>query len=222
MDNQIKAVVFDMDGVLFDTERICTIAWREEAKAENLGDIEKAIVGCVGLNLNDTKAFFQREYGEDFPFDTFHGKSGQRFKDIIERDGLPVMKGVNEILSYLKEQKYPVAIASSTRREGVLKHLERSGLRDYFDKIIGGDMVEHSKPQPDIYLIACRELGVKPENAIAIEDSPNGILSAYAANMKPIMVPDMIQPTKELEAKLYARCDSLLDVLALLQSKERD
>ncbi|HKM34292.1 MAG TPA: HAD-IA family hydrolase [Lachnospiraceae bacterium] len=219
MTNKIEAVVFDMDGVLFDTERLCTEAWREEANLRNLGDMEKAIKGCVGLNLTDTKEFFLKEYGNDFLFDEFHANAGVRFKEKIEREGLPIKKGVKEILAYLKAAGYAIALASSTSKKGVLGHLQRTGLTSYFEEIISGDMVEHSKPQPDIYLMACKALHVDPQNAIAIEDSPNGIRSAYAAGMKPVMVPDLIAPTSEIESLLYAKCDSLLEVKELLQKQ---
>ena len=222
MADRIEAVVFDMDGVLFDTERICTEAWREEAKARKVEDIEKAIKGCVGLNLTDTKAFFEKEYGSDFPFDEFHENSGIRFKDRIEKEGLPIKTGVREILTYLKAAGYAVGLASSTNKKNIMEHLNKTGLICYFEEIIGGDMVKHSKPQPDIYLLACQALNVDPRNTIAIEDSPNGIKSAYAAGMKPIMVPDLIAPTPDLESLLYAKCDNLLEVKALLQNQNQE
>ncbi len=222
MADRIEAVVFDMDGVLFDTERICTEAWREEAKSRNIGDIEKAIKSCVGLNFTDTKAFFEKEYGRDFPFEEFHENWGKRFKDRIEKEGLPIKTGVREILTYLKAAGYAVALASSTNKKNIMEHLTKTGLMCYFEEIIGGDMVKHSKPQPDIYLLACQALNVDPRNTIAIEDSPNGIKSAYAAGMKPIMVPDLITPTPDLESLLYAKCDNLLEVKELIQKQSRN
>lgn len=99
----------------------------------------------------------------------------------------------------------------------VLSHLRRADFTDFFQVVIGGDMVEHSKPLPDIYLKACELLGVKPENAIAIEDSPNGIRSAAAAGMLPVMVPDMVEPTPEIEELLYHKCDSLFAVRDFLE-----
>lgn len=216
MVEKITAVVFDMDGVLFDTERICMEAWREIAAEKQIEDIEKAVLGCVGLNRTDTKAFFEREYGADFDYESYHEECAARFHEKIEKFGLPMKTGVKEILSFLKEKGYKIGLASSTSRRGVLGHVNRAGIADYFEVIVGGDMVEHSKPQPDIYLLACKQLGVNPENAIAIEDSPNGIRSAHAAGLKPIMVPDMIAPTPEIETLLYKKCDTLLAVKELL------
>lgn len=214
--DKITAVVFDMDGVLFDTERICMEAWREIAAKWQIDDIEKAVLGCVGLNHTDTKAFFEREYGKDFNYEEYHAACSARFHEKIEQFGLPIKVGVMEILRFLKENGYKIGLASSTSKRGVLGHVNRAGITDFFEVIVGGDMVEHSKPKPDIYVLACQQLGVKPENAIAIEDSPNGIRSAYAAGLKPLMVPDMIAPTPEIEGLLWKKCDSLLEVKDLL------
>ncbi len=220
MTDKITAVVFDMDGVLFDTERICMEAWREIAAEKDIENIEKAVLGCVGLNRTDTRAFFEREYGADFDYDTYHDACSARFHEKIERFGLPMKPGVMEILTFLKNNGYKIGLASSTSRHGVLGHVNRAGIADFFEVIVGGDMVEHSKPKPDIYLLACEQLGVKPENAIAIEDSPNGIRSAHGAGLKAVMVPDMIAPTPEIEVLLYKKYDSLLDVRNFLEGKK--
>lgn len=222
MKDNIQAVVFDMDGVLFDTERIYMETWREVATEARFPkvDIEKAVVGCVGLNATDTRALFAREYGQDFPTEEYLKACSLRFHEKIDKDGLPFKTGVLEILSSLKESGCPIALASSTRTGSVMSHLEKAGITDYFQKIIGGDMVTHSKPAPDIYLMACEALSTEPYNAVAVEDSPNGIYSAHAAGMKVIMVPDMIAPTAEIEKLLYAKCETLLDVKDLLLQGE--
>lgn len=221
MVDGLEAVVFDMDGVLFDTERLCMEAWREEAAARKIDDIEKAVIGCIGLNRTDTRAFFEKEYGIEFPFDEFHSASTKRFHERLEAEGLPLKPGVTEILEYLKSAGYKIALASSTSRKGVMEHLEKASLTHFFEEIISGDMVEHSKPSPDIYLLACSRLSVFPEKAIAIEDSPNGLRSAYLAGMKPVMVPDMILPVPETEKLLFAKCENLYEVKNLLIRMEK-
>ena len=215
-----KAVVFDMDGVLFDTERLFMEAGTQLIKEKGIESAEEAVMGCIGLNMRDTKALFLKVCGEDFPFEEYHKKCGALVREKIEKEGLPLKKGVRELLSYLKEAGYKIALASSTSQSGVFKHLDRAGLREYFTVVIGGDMIEHGKPEPDIYLRACEELGVKPDAAFAIEDSANGIRSAHGAGLHTIMVPDLIAPTPQLEALLYAKYDSLLDVRDMLMVKD--
>lgn len=211
-----KAFVFDMDGVLFDTERFYMEAWREIAKEQELGDLEAAVQGCVGLNHRDTKQVFLDNYGSSFPYESYMKACARRFDEKVEAFGVPVKPGVYELLEYLKQENYRIGLASSTKREKVLSHLEKAGIRKYFHAVVGGDMVERGKPAPDIYLAACRELGAAPGDAFAAEDSPNGIRSAQGAGLKAIMVPDLIHPDMELESLLYARCRDLTEVRYLL------
>lgn len=158
-------------------------------------------------------------YGEDFDYEGFRSKASVWFWDYIEKKGLPVKPGVKELLSWLREEGWAVGLASSTRRSSVENHLEQAGIRDYFATIVTGDMVEHSKPRPDIYLMACRELGVDPGQAYAIEDSPNGIRSAYRAGMSPLMVPDMIAPDEEMRELSTKIFSDLHEVLRFLQTE---
>lgn len=214
----IKTIIFDMDGVLFDTERLCMESWVQVAKEWDIHDMEEVFPKCIGLNANDTKALVLNHYGEDFPFDEYRAEASKRFKREVLENGLPVMKGVRELLSFLQEKEYTIGLASSTRYEAVIHHLEYAGIREYFSVVIAGDMVEHSKPRPDIYLLACEKLGVKPEEAYAIEDSPNGIRAAQGAGMKPIMVPDMIAPDEEMQKLSFLICNDLTEVQRFLEN----
>lgn len=216
----MNAVIFDMDGVLFDTERLCERSWLAVAVAHGLPGMEEIFPRCIGLNANDSRRVVLDAYGKDFDYPGFREEASVWFWDYIEKNGLPVMAGVGEILAWLKENNWKVGLASSTRRSSVLNHLEQAGLRDYFPVIITGDMVEHSKPQPDIYLLACRELGVEPGQAYAIEDSPNGIRAAYRAGMVPLMVPDMIAPDEEMKALSHGIFENLTEVLNYLKQSE--
>ena len=210
----MRAVVFDMDGLLFDTERLCQDSWMAVAEKNGLPGMKEVFAQCIGRNANDSKRIVMNAYGEDFDYQTFREEASVWYWDYIEKNGLPVMPGAERLLRWLKEHDWVVGMASSTRRSTVLRNLELSGFSDYFSAVITGDMVEHSKPQPDIYLIACRELGVRPEEPYAIEDSPNGIRSAHAAGMKTLMVPDMLQPDEEmrrLSFRIMENLDRVLD-----------
>lgn len=220
MEKKIAAVVFDMDGVLFDTERLFLDMYKEVAQEKGMPYSERAVMGCIGRNMQDTEMLFKEEYGEDFPFAEYHALCEEHARKKIEERGLPMKQGVCELLTYLKDEGWRIALASSTSRRGVLGHLNRAHIIDFFEVIIGGDMVERGKPSPDIYLRALRELGIEPPQALAIEDSPNGIRSAFAAGLKPVMVPDLIAPSPEIEELLYAKCETLHDVREMLVKRK--
>lgn len=209
----MKAVIFDMDGILFDTERICRDSWAAVAEKNGLPGMEEVFLRCIGLNSNDSRQVLLNAYGEDFDYRGFREQASKCFREYIEKKGLPVMPGAKRLLKWLKENGWIIGLASSSKRESVLSHLEQAGLSDYFSAVTTGDMVEHSKPLPDIYLLACRTLGVRPEEAYAVEDSPNGIRSAHAAGMKALMVPDMIQADEEMRRLSFRIMDDLDQVL---------
>lgn len=215
-----NAIIFDMDGVLFDTERMSCECWEEVAEAMRLGDLSEGVKGCIGRSQRDSEILMQELYGEDFPFEEFHTTVCTLMKQRIAEEGIPLKEGVKEILDYLTQKGYIIGLASSTGKKSVMENLDQTGLTHYFKAVVTGDMVKHSKPEPDIYLKACEELGVTPVNAVAIEDSLNGIRASYRAGMKPVMIPDMIEPTPEIEAMLYGKFYSLLDVVEYLKKRE--
>lgn len=215
----MKAVIFDMDGVLFDTERLCMEAWMAAAEKWGLPGMEEVFPQCIGLNSNDSRQVVFNAYGEDFDYPLFRREAAEWFGDYVGKNGVPVKPGVREILEWLKESSYAVGLASSTRGESVRSHLKMTGLSDYFSAVVTGDMVEHSKPRPDIYLLACGKLKVEPEQAYAIEDSPNGIRAARRAGMCPVMVPDMIEPDEEMRQLSRIILKDLTEVLTFLKQQ---
>ena len=214
----IKAVIFDMDGVLFDTEQISGMTWAQIGKERNLEDIHGALLDVIGLNWNDGVAVLKKRYGADFDGDEFLKEARVRNQAWIDEHGIPLKKGVRDILQFLKERQIPTAICSSTAVPIIESHLANASLQGYFQAIIGGNLVKHSKPEPDIYLKACEAVGMDPKDCIAIEDSPNGIRSAYRAGMQAIMVPDMVTPTEELLAMCVRKEDSLMDLMTYLNT----
>lgn len=208
-----QAVIFDMDGVIFDSEKAVMECWRLLAEKYDIPDIEKNVYACTGTTMARTKEIMLEAYGEDFPYDEYAKEASLMYHEKYDGGRLPLKPGVFSLLTYLRKNKKKIALASSTRRQTVTNQLKWANIIDYFDKIICGDMVEKSKPAPDIYLKACKELGVLPEVSYAIEDSYNGIRSAYNAGLKPIMVPDLLPPDKEMEEKACVILPSLTEVV---------
>ncbi|MBQ8825435.1 MAG: HAD family phosphatase [Ruminococcus sp.] len=194
-----KCVVFDMDGVLFDSESLVIQCWEKTAEKYNISDIKAICQSCLGVNSVATKKKFLEKYGDDFPYDAYKKEMSELYWNEVKAGKLQLKSGVMEILKFLKENDFAVGIASSTRLKVIEEETKRFGLFDMFDKIIGGDMVKNSKPSPEIYLTACKELNVLPEESYAVEDSYNGIRSASAAGMHAIMIPDLLPPNEEME-----------------------
>jgi len=209
---EYNAVVFDMDGVIFDSERLVIECWRVIAEKYGIVNVESVCRECFGTNKEASKRKFLEFYGEDFPYDKYKEEMSALFHERYSHGRLPVKPGIKELLVALKENGKKTALASSTRRQVVIQELGDAGLIGYFDEIVCGDMVVRSKPEPDIYLKACECLGVAPKDAYAVEDSYNGIRSAAGAGLKPIMVPDLAEPTKEMEELSEAILPSLVDV----------
>lgn len=210
---RLKAVVFDMDGVLFDTERLYKESWNFVGRERHLERIDEVLEKCIGVNRQSTIRIIKEAYGEDFPVLEFMETCSGLAKVKMEKEGIPIKKGAKELLTFLKGEGCKIGLASSTRKGRILENLELVGFKDYFQVIIGGDMVEHSKPDPEIYLRACKELSVIPKEAYAIEDSPNGIRSSYQAGMMPVMVPDLIMPDEEILNMTVTCKHDLLEVM---------
>ena len=206
------AVVFDMDGVIFDSERATMDCWIELAEKYSIPDIKTPYYKCIGVNAAMTRKIIFDAYGEDFQYDRYAAEASRMYHDKYDGGRLPVKKGAREILEFLKKNNKKIALASSSRKETVINQLRDAGLLDFFDEIVTGDMVEKSKPEPDIFLKACEKLGILPQRSYAIEDSFNGIRAAYSGKLKPIMVPDILPADDEMRQKAEAVLESLLDV----------
>ena len=213
LKNPVEAVLFDMDGLLFDTERLYLEAMRQTAKAM---DREMSLEFChsmVGVPLIECNAMIQELYGAEFSVPEFRTRYSPIIKTMLE-ERIPVKPGVVEILDFLKVRGLPAAVATSAHRTHAENHLGRAGLLDRFTVIATRDDVAHPKPAPDIYLEAARRLGVAPERCIAFEDSSIGLTAAHAAGTMAFMVPDMIQPKPEIRAMCI---DVLPDLHAALR-----
>ncbi len=212
----IKAVVFDMDGVILDSEAVYDICWRIEAEKRNISNIDYVHRLCLGKSKKDSISIMKNFYGENFDGDSFWAATDSYCEQLEKEKGVPLKPYSEEILVYLKQRGYALALASSTYRATVERQLSRSNLLRYFNQVVCGDEVKSAKPDPAIYITACNKLNISPFECVAVEDSPNGIKSAYNAGLKCIMIPDRIPPSDEEKPLLWKLCSNLSELMNIL------
>lgn len=211
----IKKVIFDMDGLIFDSERLFMRELGKVMAEYGYTLTEENYIKMLGLTKDALYGMAKEMYGSDYPHYEISAKARERVNNISVRDGMPVKDGIRELLICLKEKNIPCVVASSTHREYVELYLKTSNLSEYFCEIIGGDMAKRSKPEPDIFLTA---LGDTPaQNALVLEDSKNGIIAAHRANIPVICIPDMVYPNAETQALTYAVVNSAHDVINFIR-----
>jgi HAD superfamily hydrolase (TIGR01509 family) len=210
------AVIFDMDGLLLDTEPLAARAWTDAAAALGVEFDVALALAMIGRNFGDCAAMVRTRYGADYPVDALLDRWHTTYDAIVERDGLRLKPGVVELIDWLERNAIPRAVATSTRRERARAKLAHVSLLLRFRDIVGGDEVVRGKPAPDIYVEAARRLGVAAAECIALEDSEPGVRAALAAGMSPIMVPDLHTPRDDLVALDVLVLPSLHEVLAHL------
>ena len=213
----IEAVIFDMDGLMFDTETLNMNAWITAAAKHGYVMTEEMVHAHIGANVHFTRRLMMGHFGPEFDFDTVRADRIAVAFEEIERSGVPVKPGLPELLRWLKGRRVKTAMATSSERRFVDFYRDHTGLDHAFDAVISGEMVTRSKPEPDIFLKAASELGAAPANCMVLEDSYNGIRAAHAAGMIPVMVPDLLPPTPDVKPLLHAMVPSLHDVAPLIE-----
>ena len=212
----IRGVLFDMDGVVLDTEKLYARFWREAAAALGHTMSYEQALGMRSLSSTAGQAQLESYFGKGVSRAEFRAKRIELMDAYIDAHGVDLKPGIRELLDFLEEKGIKAAITTSSPPERVRRYLGPHGLLSRFDRLCSGTEVAHGKPEPDIYIYGAACLGLKPEECIAIEDSPAGVLSAYRAGCKTVMVPDLDQPDAETEKLLYAKADSLVDVISLI------
>ena len=207
----IQAVIFDMDGVIFDSERLYLEYEKKIAQAHQIRNEEEVARKCIGVTEEETRRIHMEAHGPDFPYDTFRCEIMAEFAKRAEKS-IPLKPGVFELLLFLQKKNLPIAIASSTQTRIVREELTDAGIITFFQHIVGGDQAGRSKPAPDIFLKAAEKLAQNPQNCLVIEDSYNGIRAAHAAEMMPIMVPDLLEATSEMQMLAMQILPSLMAV----------
>lgn len=213
----IKAVIFDMDGLMIDTEKLLLKYWLKAAHVYGYAMTREHVLGIRSLAAKYAIPKLQEELGADFDYYKVRALRIQLMNEHIERFGVEEKPGLGLLLDYLKERGYLTAVATATDWERTKRYLGSVGRLSYFDEIVCAPMVEHGKPAPDIYLEAAARLKMAPAQCMALEDSPNGILSAYRAGMCPVMVPDLSEPDEDTAKLLYRCVADLSEVKDLLE-----
>lgn len=214
---RIEGVIFDMDGLMIDTEKLLKRFWCQAARELGYPMKTEHVLSIRSLAAKYAIPKLKALLGEDFDYYAVRSRRMELMKSHIELHGLEKKRGLDILLCYLKEKKLRLALATATDENRTEQYLKSIGVYEYFDEIVCGNMIENGKPAPDIYLKAAELLQLPTEKCIALEDSPNGILSAYRAGCIPIMVPDLDQPDTEIQEILYAKAKDLQQVISILE-----
>lgn len=209
---RFEAIVFDMDGLLLDSERIVLDAFLLVCEHFELGDRTELLKQCIGTNRDYTRARMTEAFGSGVDFNEFQKMWTLKHEEIVGDDAMPLMDGARELLDLIQQLDIPRAVATSTRSAQALDRLEKADLLHYFEFVVGGDQVTNSKPDPEIYLAATQKLGCNPTSCLAFEDSENGVRAALGAGLRVIQVPDLVAPSANVRALGHTILASLRDV----------
>ena len=211
----VKGVLFDMDGVILDTEKLYTRFWCEAAQALGFPMTHEMALGMRSLSHQVGERQLKAYLGDEVDYQQVRSKRIELMTAYINENGVELKPGIHELLAFLNENDLKKAVATSSPLDRTKEYLSQVGLVDAFDELVSGHMVEHGKPAPDIYLYAASKLGLKPEECLVLEDSPTGLLAAYRAGCIPVMVPDQDMPDDEVKGRIYAVANSLTDIVLL-------
>lgn len=222
MSKRIHAVIFDQDGLMFDTERMSVEAWNIAGAEMGIHLEESFLCTIRGMNYRDTEKRFQEVFEGQFDYNKLRQRKKECFKQLRDSRPLPVKPGLCQLLAYLKEKNYKIALATAGEREYSLRNLREAGVESYFEYIISGDMVTQAKPNPELFLKSAEVLGEKPEDCLVLEDSLNGVEAGIRGGFFTIMVPDLTQPDETLRSRVNRVCTSLLEVKEFLENEDKE
>ena len=214
--NPIYGVLFDMDGVILDTEKLYARFWAEAANALGYAMTYEQALGMRSLNSAAGQAKLESYFGPGVSRSQMRSKRVELMDAYVAEHGVDAKPGIHELLDYLRGQGIKTAIATSSPMPRATAYLKSLGLLEKFDCICSGHDVAQGKPAPDIYLHAAVSIGISPENCLAIEDALAGIQSAHAAGCWPVLVPDLDGSDDEMRKILYAEADTLMDLIVLI------
>lgn len=214
----IEALLFDMDGLLLDTERMQDKIW-DKAKEHFHYDFNESFKKEMrGINIQASLKIYEKYFGKNFDYQTVLKWRRAYFMEIAKNEGIPIKKGALELLQYARQKGIHCALATSTERNRFMQYIPylEENIFDFFDVIVDGSMVQHSKPDPEIFLLAADQLGVDIKNCMILEDSINGVKAGIASGAMTVMIPDLMQPTDEIKDKVYCILNDLSKVIDVI------
>lgn len=219
----IKAVLFDMDGLMVDTESLATEAFIHSAKKQGYDMTKEETLLVLGFTTKSIYEFWENYFkNSDVSGKQLVDDHYKYIENILFTTGPRKMPYIEELLKYLKESNYKVAVASSSNMNHIINNIEKTELKKYIDEFASGAEVENGKPAPDVFLLAAERLGVKPEECLVLEDSKAGVIAGSSAGAKVIMVPDMFKPDEECKERTYRIVGNLGEVISILEEKNNE
>lgn len=216
--NKIKAVLFDMDGVIFDTEREYLKEWEVIFKKYGYKMKKEIYISVMGRGRKKVKEIFKEKFGEDLPIDKMYIEKDKMLKEAVENNKVPLKEGALELLEFLKENGYKIALATSAKRERVKIQVRHAKIENIFDAIVCTEDITNSKPDPEIFLKAAEKVCVNPENCIVIEDSEAGIKAAFNAKMIGFHVEDLKKADESILKYSYKNFKNLIEIKEYIKS----
>ena len=213
----MKLIIFDMDGLMFDTEAVAYRAYCDRCQEWGLVSDQDFYLTMTGQDMRDTCAGYRRFYGQDMKAEEFYHSVGERISEILDTEGMPIKPGLLPLLDAIEEAGIPKMIASSSDLPRIRKNLEQAGLSSRFESAVTCDDMERGKPFPDIFLAACHKQQVDPKDALVLEDSPAGICAAEAAGIPVIGIPDVLPLSQEIQNKCVLVGETLLEVIPYIR-----
>lgn len=213
----IKAILYDMDGTVLDTMPIYEHSWRAADEAFGCNGKAVALLPTIaGMKDEDIRALALSRLGEDFPYADFRRILSETFEKVIAQNGIPCKKGAPEVFDHIRAMGIRQVLVTSSAPPRVFPYLELAGIRDVFDDIITGDMVTHSKPNPEIFLMGAEKAGCLPSECVVVEDAANGARAGIAAEMRTVMIPEYPPVPQDIATKLWHECRDLTELPALI------
>lgn len=218
----IKGVIFDMDGTMFDTEPISARCWIEAGEKLGIPITKSMVYTFCGKTMPAIKGILEKAVEVEFDYEEVVRTRQEIYDNIIKTEGVPHKEGLVELLQYLKDEQIPAAVSTSTNQETAEMVIKKAGVYEYFTAFVYGDMVEKSKPAPDIFWEAARRIGKDPKECLVVEDSPAGIMAGKAAGGYTILIPDVADVTEEAKEGITAQMNNLSEVAQWMKRGQED